>query len=241
MPNPNAQADNQTQTGTPSYLNWLKEGALQADTAVRAAANTLTFGGADNFAAAMDATLGQEPGTWPQRYDADLKAQAARNVYDAIHRSAMRHLGEAGGIGIGMMGGNVAGIEGSAALPIKTKGLLGEILSTGKTILKGDWPADFQVPHRLQNGLKTIVDHDTAKGISVESKFGPSARLTKNQRYAQQQWGPQYRVDRWGPSDIGVIGAGAAGAGGLLSAGLQEQQSGQDASDQDDQFPSWAF
>lgn len=51
----------------------LREAALQADTAVRGAANVLTFGGADHLAAGMDALI--QPGGlggWRQRYDANM-------------------------------------------------------------------------------------------------------------------------------------------------------------------------
>jgi hypothetical protein len=117
-------------------------------------------------------------------------------------------------MGLGDVG--VVGAESAAALPIKAKGLMGEGLSVAKTVLKGDRPAAFQVRHTLQNGLTTVVDHDTAKGISVEAKFGPWARLSKNQRQAQKQWGDLYRVDRWGPRHVGAIAASAAAPVGLL-------------------------
>jgi hypothetical protein len=102
--------------------------------------------------------------------------------------------------------------------------VLGEGLSTAKTILKGDWPEGFQVRRVLQNGRRTVVDHETKKGISVEAKFGPSARLTPNQRTAQAQWGDLYRVDRWMPGHVGAIAAGAAAPIAVLGAVENERR-----------------
>jgi hypothetical protein len=189
----------------------LKEAGLQADTFVRSAANTATFGLADNAEAAGDATFGGGgSGDWAHRYQSELNQQKQRDVYDSVNRGVAKRLGEIGGVGLALGDVGVLGAESSAALPIRAKGVLGEGLSAAKTVLKGDWPVGFQVRHALQNGLKTVVDHDTAKGISVEAKFGPWARLTKNQRMAQAQWGDLYRVDRWGPRHVGGIAAGAA-------------------------------
>jgi hypothetical protein len=115
------------------------------------------------------------------------------------------------------------GAGGSAALPIRMKGQLGEGLSAAKSALQGDWPVGFQVRKTMQNKKATVLDHETASGMYVESKFGPSARLTPNQKYAQQQWGPEgYRVDHWMPSHVGAIAAPVGTAGGLLSWGIQE-------------------
>jgi len=74
----------------------------------------------------------------------------------------------------------------------------------------------------LDNGKATIVDHHTVKGINVESKFGPGAKLSRNQRYAQQQWGLGYRVDHWLPDHVGLITAPLGPAvGGLLAWGMR--------------------
>jgi hypothetical protein len=81
----------------------LREAALQADTAVRAAANTLTFGGADHFAAGMDALF--EPGGiegWRGRYAGNLAEENARNRYDASHRQVAQTIGQIGGTALGL-------------------------------------------------------------------------------------------------------------------------------------------
>jgi hypothetical protein len=127
---------------TPDQDDWetssdpLKEAALQADTAVRGAANVLTFGLADKAEAAVDAALGAGgPGNWRQRYDANLQQEQARNVYDSINRGIAKRFGEYGGAALGVGDGFVLGSEGSAALPIRAKGLLGEGLSAPRARL----------------------------------------------------------------------------------------------------------
>jgi hypothetical protein len=220
---------------TPDQDDWetssdpLKEAALQADTAVRGAANVLTFGLADKAEAAVDAALGAGgPGNWRQRYDANLQQEQARNVYDSINRGIAKRFGEYGGAALGVGDGFVLGSEGSAALPIRAKGLLGEGLSAAKTVLSGDLPTDFQVRKVLPSGRATIADQQTAKGLTVEAKFGPRARLSKNQTEAQRVFGDGYRVDRWMPAHVGNIGATAAGTAGMTSAVLQDGGDGGD-------------
>jgi len=104
-------ANSSSQPGSPSasldLAQRVREATLQADTAVRAAANILTFGGADRLAAAGDALL--QPGGlagWRQRYDADLAQEQARNGYDASHRQVARTMGFGGGtvLGLAVMG-----------------------------------------------------------------------------------------------------------------------------------------
>jgi hypothetical protein len=225
MPGPNSPSPDLSTPAGPSDPDFLRNAALQADTFVRNAANVASFGLADKGEAALQATLGVGgTGDWASRYNKDLKQQAARNVYDQVYRAATSRLGQAAGVGLTLADGNILGAEGASALPIKVKGLLGEGLSTVKTLAKGDLPSGFQVPFKLDNGLKTIIDHQTMKGMSVEAKFGPWARLSKNQRYAQKQLGDAYRVDLWGPRHIGYITGGMGAGAGLLSAGLQSAQ-----------------
>lgn len=233
-PNPsNPQPAPATGNSQGSFLDGLKEAGLQADTVVRNAANVVSGGWADKAEAAGDALFDQSPGDWLDHYRAALKDQVARNLYDASHRPLAKALGDGLGIGLATYGGYQLGAEGSAALPPRAKGLLGEGLSTAKTIAQGDWPVGSQVRKVMQNGKTTVLDHETAKGIYVEAKFGPSARLTRNQRYAQRQWGPGYRVDRWMPRHVGYITAPVGAGGGLLSWGMQQPPSPQDGQGQD--------
>jgi len=98
----------------------LREAALQADTAIRAATNVLTFGGADHFAAGMDALL--EPGGiggWRQRYDANIAEEDARNHYDTSHRAVAQTAGQIGGtvLGLGLGGAGRGAIAVAPRLP----------------------------------------------------------------------------------------------------------------------------
>jgi hypothetical protein len=110
-----------TRPSAPSALSAvggaLYEGALQADTAMRGAANVLTFGGADHLAAGLDALVA--PGGirgWSERYDAILADEQARNLYDANHRATAQHLGQVAGTALGL--GLVGPMEGAlAAMP----------------------------------------------------------------------------------------------------------------------------
>jgi len=217
MPNPNPSAS-QPQKSPGSGV---PDPVLQADTFVRSASNLATGGMANNAEAAMDALFDRSPGDWYAHYKAALQNQLARDAYDASHRRLAVALGDGLGGILLADGAFIAGARGSAALPPVAKGQLGEGLSVVKTILKGDRPTGFQVRKVMQNNKATIVDHETAKGVYVESKFGPTARLSPNQQYAQQQWGPDYRVDRWLPEHVGAITAPVGPAvGGLLSWGM---------------------
>jgi hypothetical protein len=208
---------------TPSIADKIKEAALQADTVARSATNLATFGYADKAAAALDALFDRSPGDWLAHYRAGLQNQLNRDYYDAHHRQAATAIGDVLGMGLMTDGAFGFGTGVSAALPIRAKGMVGEGLSAAKTVLKGDWPVGFQVPKRMQNGRNTVLDHETAKGQYVEAKFGPSARLSNNQKYALKQWGPDdYRVDYWMPYHVGAITAPLGTIGGLLSGGMQQ-------------------
>jgi hypothetical protein len=223
-----------------SFLGWLKEVGLRADTVARSASDVATLGFADKVAAAGNALFDQSPGNWLDHYHSALDNETARNQYDSAHRRTAQAAGQALGIGLAAADAGVLGAESSAALPARAKGLLGEVLSAGKTIAKGDFPVGFQVPKQLANGRKTIVDQQTARGLNVEAKFGPWADLTKNQRFARRQWGSNYRVDRWLPEHVGYGTGAVGGAGGLLSASSFPPQTSSDppqAAGSDDQSP----
>lgn len=107
-------------TSQPGWLESAREAAFQADTAMRSAANAVTFGGADRAAAAIDALFA--PGgmaTWQQRYNADLQQQNARNQYDASHRSGAQSVGYVGGglLGLGVLGPLDGGLAATTRLP----------------------------------------------------------------------------------------------------------------------------
>lgn len=105
------------QAPSPTVGKTIREVALQADTAVRGAANVLTLGGADNLEAAVNALL--EPGgvrDWRRRYEINKVEESARNMYDASHRKAAQATGYVGGTLLGL--GFVGPMEGAlAAVP----------------------------------------------------------------------------------------------------------------------------
>jgi hypothetical protein len=71
----------------------LRETGLQADTAVRAAANVLLLGKADTLAAGLD-TLIPMPWARRQNFDANRADEAARTRYDAMHRQVAQTVGQ---------------------------------------------------------------------------------------------------------------------------------------------------
>lgn len=98
-----APADGAIGIAKPSFIDDGRWNALmQADAAVRGAANTLTFGGADHFAAAMDALTGGGVDGWYDRYKADLGLERARNQYDAANRPTAQKIGQMGGTLLGL-------------------------------------------------------------------------------------------------------------------------------------------
>jgi hypothetical protein len=216
MPDSNPSISQQRQSSS----GGVPEPLLQADTFVRSASNLATGGLADDAEAAMDASFDRSPGDWLARYKAALQNQLARDAYDSSHRRLAVALGNGLGAVLLADGAFIAGARGSAALPSVAKGQLGEGLSVAKTILKGDRPTGFHVWTKLNNGKWTVVDQTTSKGINVEAKFGRRP-LRPNQLYAQQQFGPAYRVDRWLPDHVGAMTAPLGPAvGGLLSWGM---------------------
>lgn len=209
-----------------------REAGLQADTAVRTAANTLTFGAANPISAGMNTLLGEGgSGSLAQRFQRNLDQENARDAYDAVHRPTARAIGEAAGIGLSVLDGAAAGRALANGMSRSLKGTVGEVLSLGKSFVSGDVPKFKpgslrldRKPIELSNGLKTIPDHVQKSGRVVEAKFGFSAGLSRNQRQAQRELGAGYRVDRWTPDHIGyATGALQGGAAGAY-AGADEDQ-----------------
>ena len=93
-------------------------------------------------------------------------------------------------IGGGLGGlGQYVGERWSNGLRPRGKGKLGEALSNTKSFFENSPVADRQVSRSLTGGGKTILDSTLARGPfeAVESKFGPYARITGNQRLYQVQ------------------------------------------------------
>lgn len=189
------------------------EGGAQVGAVARATANRVTLGRADDLSAAGDALLGFGAGhDFGERYRSNLQQEHGRTRYDAVNRPVAKATGDLVAEALVFKGAGKAGAYGSSRLPPKAKGVLGEVLSAGKTILRGDRPVALQVQHPLVTGGRTVIDHVTRAGKFVEAKFGPTARLSQRQRQAQALYGDSYRVDRWQPYHVGRI-TGGAGAG----------------------------
>ena len=193
---------------------------MQVDAGVRSAANSMTFGGADNLSAGLDSLLGYGgQGDLSQRYQTLLQREHARDNYDEVHRPVAHGLGDLAGTLLLAESGAKVGSYVASRLAPATKGALGEGLSWLKTRVIGDYPVGLQVRIPLSKGF-TVADQTTAKGLTVESKFGPKAELSTKQKLAAEELAPGYRVDRWHPRHVGYItgaGTGAVGVKGLLA------------------------
>ncbi len=113
--------------------------------------------------------------------------------------------------------GQVGGERWSNGLRSGQKGKLGETLSDAKSFFEGNPVAERQVPRKLTGGGTTILDSTLVGGPfkAVESKFGPYARLTPNQRRYQVQNPGAVRNDRWMPSHVGQVAGQALSAFGF--------------------------
>ncbi|WP_397401319.1 hypothetical protein [Phenylobacterium sp.] len=101
-----------------------------------------------------------------------------------------------------------AGRKYSNSLPITAKGKLGESMGRVRTLANGERPQPGGRHVEVNGGPRyTVLDQDTAIGLMSEQKFGPRARLSRNQLAAYHQFGDRYRVDHFLPRDIGVAAA----------------------------------
>jgi len=201
----------------------LERAVREADAAFRAAANTVTFGKADQYAAAANAFFGMgDPGSMSQRYERNLLAEHARDNADAHLRPTGHGIGELAGVALLARLGGRAGLLASGSFPANVKGALGEALSMDKTIGNGDFPRSVQVRRPLATRW-TDLDHTTFGGQDVEAKFGPSADLTAAQRRAAKELA-RYRVDWWLPRDVGKLTGSAASTTGAIGAVRADQQ-----------------
>jgi len=106
--------------------------------------------------------------------------------------------------------GDLAGRNWSENLHFKRKGDLGEAMSDMKT-----WVSGQRVKHRHKKvGLSkshTFADSITDTLLEIESKFGPKARLSKNQKRAQRERPDTFVVDSWHSGDVGKATGGFSG------------------------------
>ena len=104
----------------------MREGALQADTAARALANTSPFGGANYVSAGLDALPLSRPGLdYEQRFKLNLADERARDAYDAIHGPTAQQVGQAGSILLSLAG----------AVPLAPARIAGAAGITGRELL----------------------------------------------------------------------------------------------------------
>ncbi|HKR87370.1 MAG TPA: hypothetical protein VJS38_04285 [Phenylobacterium sp.] len=106
-----------------------------------------------------------------------------------------------------------AGRRGSAALPRREKGRLGETLGGIRSAINHMERAPGR-PTLPVTGAKrgTVVDgvtHDAARFF--EDKFGEHARLRPNQTKAQTEYGPNYLIYHFLPHDVGEFLGGLLG------------------------------
>ena len=191
----------------------LGEGLSIADAVMRSAANTATFGLADNAEAGFNAIVGKGgEGDFLTRYDRLYQDELRQDETYRRERPIANAAGELGMTLATAAGAAKRGALAVSRLPSRTKGVIGERMSDGKTLLSGDLPIKHHKRINLQGGGHTFADHQTVRGGIVEAKLGPKARLTNPQRRAQAQFGARYRYDHWSFDDVGRVVGGAAAA-----------------------------
>lgn len=192
----------------------LLEGLTTVDAVMRSGANTATFGLADNLAAGANAALGKGgEGDFLTRYGRLYQDELRQDETYRRERPIATAVGELGMTAATAAGAAIRGARVVSTLPARSKGIIGERMSDGRTILSGDIPINHGRRLDLKGGGHTFTDHQTTRGKIVEAKLGPTAKLSHAQRRAQAQFGPRYRYDHWSFDDVGrVIGGAAAGA-----------------------------
>lgn len=97
-------------------IGYLSDAGYPVDAGVRAAANTMSFGLADNASAGLDALPPSGDGsTWRQRYQANLAAEQARDRYDAIHHPLAQAIGQTIGAVVPLVAGDPEAALGAVA------------------------------------------------------------------------------------------------------------------------------
>jgi len=192
----------------------LLEGASIADAAVRAAADTATFGLADEISAGADVLLGGGgQGSLAERYGRLHAQEQDIDQFNRDNRPISTAAGEVGMAALTFKGSAGAASKAVGQLPSRVKGQIGERMSDVRTILSGDIPVRHGKRLDLQGGGHTFTDHQTVRGKVVEAKLGPKGRLSMRQRQAQAELGPRYRYDHWSFDDVGrVVGGATVGA-----------------------------
>jgi hypothetical protein len=209
----------------------LRNVALQADTAIRGAANVLTFRGADHLAAGMDASIlpGRLAG-WDRRYQANLSQEHARNRYDKINRPVAQATGQVAGALLGL--GAVGPMAGALAVAPRLAGAAALTGREGAAILATGGATGFGM-QMLSDGVEgrrsSLGDNlgAIAGGVAGAAAlpFGPAraGAISASATSAAQDIfnGRPVAVERAGESAIagnllggvaGVVGRGGANA-----------------------------
>lgn len=98
-----------------------------------------------------------------------------------------------------------AGRSYSDSLPIAAKGEMGEAMGRVRTMANFRKPVPGGTPVPLKSNRVTILDEGHPEAWMSEQKFGPRARLSRNQLEAYNQFGDRYRVDHFLPRDVGAV------------------------------------
>jgi hypothetical protein len=152
---------------------------------------------------------------------------AARDVLDGRIPSVENAIeaGHAGAITGGLTEG--LGVSVASILPNKIKGELGETMSALKTLARGRIPMR-NAEAQLKNGRYAVPDQTIDRKFLLrgkldepeylESKLGPSARLTGPQIQLRSESPGRFAVDAWQFGDAGkMFGAGGAQVGPLMT------------------------
>lgn len=202
------------------------------------------YAGAAVGGAVAGATAGLASGLGAGVYGASITSGVTGNVAAGVTEKAVN--GQAPsvasvtkdavtGAAFGIVGG-VAGARLSGSLNELTaaqKGLLGENLTRAQEMVKGyadlgkvSMPAGGKTPTGLDR--RAIIDHNfesvlTGNTKAVESKFGNSAGLSKNQRDALG-FGAEFDVNHMTPDSVSGVAGGTA-AGGAAAGGNSKTDS----------------
>lgn len=195
------------------------ESQLPEDTVMRAAANVLSLGQANEAEATLSLfTDGGGDRDQNGRYNRHLAEQDARDEDDWRERPVAALAGTALGIGMLARSANNRAATWSARLPSTRKGFLGEEISRNWAFLRGDPVVQSQVTVPLSRSY-TRADHMMRSGRYIEAKFGPRGDLRPNQKRAQRELGDRYLYEHWMPYHVGRIAAAGASVAGAASAG----------------------
>jgi hypothetical protein len=154
--------------------------------------------GATSTAARMGPMLGGASGAMIRSFSEGALNDRLPDLTDTSHDM----------VGAGYLGafGKVVGEQESNRLHSWDKGDLGEAMSDLKSYAQGNPTIARQVPKRVSNGGRTVVDSiNRGPQPYVESKFGPTANLSPSQRAWQADNPGQVRNDFWMPHHVGQI------------------------------------